>query len=99
MNGSVWNKLRVVSILKASGAARSPPCLILASGRNDMIEFGVMTLLVALQHVDASALLERELTTSKDLKTAKLDAIDRLLWGTKAKQRPSAAKEGQSMIQ
>ena len=45
-----------------------------------------------LQHVDASTLLEEEVASSKDLKKAKLDAIDRLLWGTKSKRALAAAK-------
>lgn len=53
----------------------------------------------SLQHVDASTLLEEEVAMSKDLKKAKLDAIDRLLWGTKSKRALAAAKpEGASIV-
>lgn len=42
-------------------------------------------------------LLDEEMNTSRELKQAKLEAIDRLLWGTKSKARASTVKpEGQS---
>lgn len=42
--------------------------------------------------MDACALLDEELGTSKELKEAKLQAIDRLLWGFKSKQASAAGK-------
>ena len=39
----------------------------------------------AVQHVEGSNLRQEEESGSKVLKKAKLDAIDRLLWGTKSK--------------
>lgn len=38
-----------------------------------------------MQHVHASNLAEEERRISDELKFAKLDAIDRLLWGTKSR--------------
>lgn len=47
-----------------------------------------------LQHVDAETLLNSEMGANKDLKLAKLDAIDRLLWGSEAKKMPATKPEG-----
>ena len=38
-----------------------------------------------MQHVEGSSLRQEEESGSKVLKKAKLEAIDRLLWGTKSK--------------
>ena len=43
------------------------------------------------QHVSAGKLAEQELETSGELKAAKLQAIDRLLWGTKSNKTTAAA--------
>ena len=43
------------------------------------------------QHLNAETLLEEEMGLSKSVNLAKLEAIDRLLWGKDAKKTPVRA--------
>ena len=56
--------------------------------------------MLVMQRVEASTLASQERDTSKDLKAAKLEAIDRLLWSTKslsATPTPSAQGGGSTV--
>ena len=49
-----------------------------------------------MQRVDTSAVSEEEAAASAALKAAKLDAVDKLLWGTQAKRPGTASNSGVS---
>ena len=49
-----------------------------------------------MQRVDASAVSEEEAAASAALKAAKLDTVDKLLWGAQAKRSGTASSSGMS---